>query len=310
VRAPLPEFVRRALADPFSLGDTGANWKPPAVPLDMAEIEHAIEHLEWKLIPAGPEGVATVMALMLEGGLAFAKDDDSNWERRTLIYQAALDDMPADLLELAAIRVIKSTAFFPQAAVLRQHVDREFFERGRMLQRAKRLKQDAKTPGQKAEEFQREPEQVRLAGMVANFTRHGLPGRAAKPIADLWALAEAERAKPSPASWATDGFVDVKLKTRVEGKWTDETFRVEVVKPKDDVVGMDLASGPHITVKAKMVDGRVIDVEVTPHHELTGKSADFIVADDVTRVGPNVTDVEEEPPPHSEEPAGDQALDW
>lgn len=231
----MPRLIERLLADPFDFGETkAATWKLPEPMPELAAVQQAVDHLEWRLIGAGESGVEVIFKALLDAGLAMAADDPANMDTKLAIYQAALSDMPADLMEAAFMRCIKESQFFPQVAVFRKSIDAEFSERRRMLDRAKRIREAiVNPPGPNGSTFKPEEPHVRLAGMIASFTRHGMPARAARPVADLFALSEAEKAKDAPASWATDGFIDVPLKKLdAAGKWIDDPVRVMIEPPK------------------------------------------------------------------------------
>jgi hypothetical protein len=257
-----------------------------------------VEHLEWKMIGGGDDGADAVVVALIESGLAMEKDDPCNWDTKKAIYRATLNDLPADLMETAFFRCVKSTAFFPQVAVFRKFVEKDLADRAAMLWRAKRIRDLILNPPQpNGGTFVQEPPHVRLAGMIASYTRNNMPGRAAAKIAELWALSEGEAAKDEPAAWAVQGYVDVTLSNKdpQSGKWVESVYRVDVVEPVAEVEPEKLRPGI-VEPGASLADVLA---------SASDETADDLLERPLTRPGdPN------EPPPRQEHEGGAQALDW
>jgi len=294
VREPMLPSTKLWLADPFNFGEGKMEtWRAPDPMPELAAVQLAIDQLEWRLSGAGEDGVAVIFKALLDAGLAMAADDPSNMDTKMAIYQAALSDMPADLMEAAFMRCIKESQFFPQVAVFRKSIDAEFSERKRMLDRAKRMRElILNPPGPNGSTFQPEAPHVHTAGLVASFTRNGMPGRAAAHVRTLWEMSEAERATGSPAQWAIDGYVDVTLKKRDGRKWIDDPVRVMIEPPKFEDLQAPVEPLPATFEEA--LAGRHDDGDQSGTH--TGSR--------------HKDNPREEPPPRSEDDGGAQPLDW
>ena len=203
---PLRESVARVLADPFNLGATirpegeaplfGAEWILPAKPLALSEAREAVATIEGALIPADWTEFETCMLAMSQN-LAIPEAEAMEWTARAKIYRAATDDIPADLLELGAMRCIKTQEFFPRVATWRKAIDPELQQRRRMLERARRCREQSAQPPVAAVAFVRESLEVRLKTMRDSWLNIGRKDRAYKHEIELAALEKREL-----AAWA------------------------------------------------------------------------------------------------------------
>jgi hypothetical protein len=98
-----------------------------------------------ELLPAS--GADVSKAAMILAGLPSRGLDADGARLALAVYKSGLDDMPADLIDLAVRRALKSCRFRPSPAELRELIAEEWDERRARLNRLRRIVDEAAGDG-------------------------------------------------------------------------------------------------------------------------------------------------------------------
>lgn len=169
----MTESVRRALADPFSLGADLVPWEPPAVPPDSATLRAARAELDRTLAPA-PDGHVDWCL-----GKLFALPTRANTpEGSAYLAEGFLDvagHYPADLWTWATKEILRTKKFRPAPAELVELIEPKFSERKRMLARVKAMLEPARPALPPKPPVPKETGLQRLENLREIYTRRQRP---------------------------------------------------------------------------------------------------------------------------------------
>ena len=180
---PLPDSLRRALADPFAFGDGPATWTLPDVLPPVDELKAGLEILKAQTAAVAKPHAAFCLAKLVT---AFqAKWDDPETARQLSVWLEANGDLPNDLWTQATRFLMQNHKFgMPKPAHMRDVVETIWKARKLKLARLLQMMGD----GGKPAAVQREPIQVRLRTLIDSGRRWGRHETAAKAERELAAL--------------------------------------------------------------------------------------------------------------------------
>lgn len=203
----MADSLKTILADRLNGAGDRIEWQPPIVFPGLNELREAEAHLGARCIPITKKDFVLCM-LALRNMLAIPDDDQMTWDARIALYWTGLNDHPADLMETAVNRCIKTEVFFPKVAVIRGKVADEFRLRHDMLRRAEWLIANWQRQKPKAAPFVHEPlENIHRAAVWRGW-HYRVHHPDAHITGQLWRSAiESERwlarhEGREPASWA------------------------------------------------------------------------------------------------------------
>jgi hypothetical protein len=192
---PLPESLRRILADSLATDHPDVGWQPPVRLPSESELRSGITTLEQRVTPGSHDVIRQCfgsLVLMFEPNTKMTHEQS---DARAKLWIAALGDLPTDLIVDAAGEAQRTLKWMPKPAELNEIVREKIALRWRELKRARQL---LELVARKVETVAAETREQRVINNIATLRSMSKNWRRAGTESISEGRAEATAAGPAP----------------------------------------------------------------------------------------------------------------